>query len=44
MPESTSSKAPLLCVRGLCKSFGDLTVLRGIDLDVAQGEVVCLIG
>lgn len=31
-------------VKGLEKSFGDLHVLRGIDLDVEQGEVVCLIG
>jgi polar amino acid transport system ATP-binding protein len=31
-------------VRGLHKSFGDLEVLRGIDLDVAAGEVVCVIG
>src|SRR5215217_9236557 len=26
------------------KSFGDHGVLRGIDLDVAEHEVVCLIG
>jgi polar amino acid transport system ATP-binding protein len=26
------------------KSFGDLEVLRGIDLDVAPHEVICLIG
>src|SRR5215212_12103037 len=26
------------------KSFGDHEVLRGIDLDVAEHEVVCLIG
>lgn len=31
-------------VRDLHKSYGDLEVLRGIDLDVAKGEVVCLIG
>jgi len=33
-----------LSVRGLHKSFGRLGVLRGIDLDVAEHEVVCLIG
>jgi polar amino acid transport system ATP-binding protein len=33
-----------LQVRGLRKSFGKLEVLRGIDLDVADHEVVCLIG
>ncbi|MFF8289487.1 amino acid ABC transporter ATP-binding protein [Streptomyces sp. NPDC016309] len=31
-------------IRGLYKSFGDNEVLRGIDLDVAAGEVVCVIG
>jgi polar amino acid transport system ATP-binding protein len=31
-------------VRDLHKSFGDLEVLRGIDLDVGAGEVVCVIG
>jgi polar amino acid transport system ATP-binding protein len=33
-----------LLVEGLHKSFGKLEVLRGIDLDVAEHEVVCLIG
>ncbi len=31
-------------LRGIRKSFGDHEVLRGIDLDVAEHEVVCLIG
>ncbi|MDI9886472.1 amino acid ABC transporter ATP-binding protein [Streptomyces sp. HNM0645] len=31
-------------IRGLRKSFGGDEVLRGIDLDVARGEVVCVIG
>ena len=29
---------------GLEKSFGSLRVLRGIDLEVRRGEVVCIIG
>jgi polar amino acid transport system ATP-binding protein len=33
-----------LRVQGLHKSFGQLDVLRGIDLNVAEHEVVCLIG
>jgi polar amino acid transport system ATP-binding protein len=33
-----------LVVEGLHKSFGDLEVLRGIDLAIAEHEVVCLIG
>jgi polar amino acid transport system ATP-binding protein len=31
-------------VQGLHKSFGQLKVLRGIDLEVAEHEVICLIG
>jgi len=33
-----------LSVQGLHKSFGDLEVLRGIDLEVAEHEVIALIG
>jgi polar amino acid transport system ATP-binding protein len=33
-----------LVVEGLRKSFGKLEVLRGIDLTLAEHEVVCLIG
>ena len=33
-----------LVVDGLHKSFGQLEVLRGVDLTVAEHEVVCLIG
>ena len=33
-----------LRIEGLHKSFGKLEVLRGIDLALAEHEVVCLIG
>ena len=33
-----------LRIEGLHKSFGDLEVLRGIDLVVAEHEVICMIG
>jgi polar amino acid transport system ATP-binding protein len=33
-----------LVIEGLHKSFGKLEVLRGIDLAVAEHEVICLIG
>ena len=36
--------APLVHVRGLAKSFGSHRVLEGVDLDVATGEVVVLLG
>ena len=35
---------PAISVRGLRKSFGALEVLKGIDLDLATGEVLGLIG
>jgi polar amino acid transport system ATP-binding protein len=35
---------PALEIRGLHKRFGKLEVLRGIDLAVAEHQVVCLIG
>jgi polar amino acid transport system ATP-binding protein len=38
------STAPALELEGIHKSFGDLEVLRGIDLALAEHEVVCLIG
>jgi polar amino acid transport system ATP-binding protein len=38
------ASAPALFVEGVHKSFGQLEVLSGIDLTVAQHEVVCLIG
>jgi len=36
--------APAIDVQGLVKSFGDNEVLKGIDLTVTRGEVVCVIG
>jgi polar amino acid transport system ATP-binding protein len=35
---------PLLVLEGVRKSFGKVEVLRSIDLEVAEHEVVCLIG
>ena len=35
---------PILRLQGVRKSHGEAEVLRGIDLDVAAHEVVCLIG
>ncbi|HEY0187917.1 MAG TPA: amino acid ABC transporter ATP-binding protein [Cellulomonas sp.] len=37
-------RTPVVAVRGLRKSFGDLEVLSGIDLDVHPGEHVVLLG
>jgi polar amino acid transport system ATP-binding protein len=35
---------PALSIEGLWKSFGQLEVLQGIDLEVAEHEVIALIG
>ena len=34
----------MLKVRGLKKRFGDLQVLKGIDLDVHEGDVISILG
>ena len=36
--------APLLRIEGLHKRYGDVEVLRGVDLDVPESSVICLIG
>jgi len=36
--------ASKISVKGLRKTFGDLEVLKGMDVEIAEGEVVCLIG
>jgi len=41
-PSGTAT--PIVRIQGLHKSFGDNHVLRGIDFEVHQGEVVCVIG
>ena len=39
-----STTTPAIHVRGLEKSFKQLHVLRGVDLDVARGSIVALLG
>jgi polar amino acid transport system ATP-binding protein len=39
-----NAAAPLVRIRDLHKAYGDNHVLRGVDLDVAPGQVVCVIG
>ena len=36
--------APAIDIQGLVKSYGENEVLKGIDLKVLAGEVVCIIG
>ena len=35
---------PIVSIKDVHKSFGDLEVLKGISFDVMKGEVVCIIG
>ncbi|MEZ4498725.1 MAG: ATP-binding cassette domain-containing protein [Thermomicrobiales bacterium] len=35
---------PILSIRGLYKAYDQNLVLRNINLDVAEHEVICLIG
>jgi len=42
--EAGTTLAPMVVARGVEKSFGAVRVLRGIDLDVMPGQVVCLLG
>jgi polar amino acid transport system ATP-binding protein len=39
-----STSEPLVVVKDVHKSFGDLRVLTGVSFDVRKGEVVCIIG
>ncbi len=39
-----SGDGSILSARAVTKSFGDLQVLHGVDLEIARGEVVCIIG
>ncbi|MGZ4412520.1 MAG: ATP-binding cassette domain-containing protein, partial [Gaiellaceae bacterium] len=35
---------PMVKAEGVHKSFGRLEVLKGISLEVNQGEVMCMLG
>jgi branched-chain amino acid transport system ATP-binding protein len=43
-PTAQTARKPLLAVRGLQAWYGESHVLHGIDFDVAEGEVVTLLG
>jgi ABC-2 type transport system ATP-binding protein len=38
------STSPAIRIAGLTKSYGDLDVLRGVDIDVAPGSIFALLG
>src|ERR1051326_8134862 len=43
-PRSRILTAPILEIQGLHKKFGATEVLKGVDLDMASGDVVSIIG
>ena len=44
MTETMKPAPASVSIKGLNKSYGKLQVLKGIDIEVEPGEVVCLIG
>ncbi len=44
LEDRAAGKLPLLSVRALEVAYGDVRVLFGVDLDVAEGEVIALLG
>ena len=43
-PRTAATNAPMIAVRGLTKKIGRQEILRGIDLTVAKGETLVIIG
>jgi len=41
VPLNKTAKAPAVMARGLIKRFGRTVALRGVDLEVAEGEGTC---
>lgn len=36
--------SPIIQAKGISKSFGDLKVLKGVDIDIHEGEIVAIVG
>ncbi len=41
---SWNNTEPMVSIKDVHKSFGELEVLKGVSLDVMKGEVICIIG
>jgi polar amino acid transport system ATP-binding protein len=44
MEAGGNGSGAMLSLHGVCKRFGELEVLRGVDLEIKRGEVVCVLG
>ncbi len=42
--EAQGNGGAMVSLHGVCKRFGNLEVLRGVDLTIKKGEVVCILG
>jgi len=43
-PQVATARQPLLSVRGVKTYYGNIIALKGVDMDVNEGEIVTLIG
>ena len=43
MSETVKNDSVILSIKGLKKSFGALEVLKGIDLDIKDGEKIAIL-
>lgn len=43
-PVNIDKNNPVISIRGLVKSFGDMTVLKKVDMDLYQGENLVVLG
>ncbi len=46
-PDSTSalpSRTPLVCFQSVSQRYGDVEILRDINLTIEEGEIVCVVG
>lgn len=41
---TSNGSDPIVRIRGLRKNFGELEVLKGVDMDIQKGEVVVILG
>lgn len=39
-----TSDQPIISIRDVRKSFGQIEVLKGVSMDIMKGEVICIIG